>query len=156
MLTPSRFVWSMSVMIVGLAFHSCSNEDSGEDQHAEARGLVLRMADTIVVSVDSTVVSGQLTFPADNLFSNPVSVWFIADDADRDEFRPDDSDEALRVSVADTSIATVLVHSDATDPDEKWTFQIKGKSAGSTTVSVQIIHVDHPDYTSPLIPLVIQ
>jgi hypothetical protein len=134
----------------------CSNEGSGENEHAEARGLVLKMADTVVVSVDSLIVTGQLTFPANNQFSNPIAVWFIADDADRDEFRPDEEDELLNVVVADTSVASVLWHADATDPDEKWEFHVKGKTAGSTTIQVQIYHVDHPDYTSPAIPVVTQ
>lgn len=134
----------------------CSNEDSGENEHAEARGLVLKMADTVVVSVDSLIVTGQLTFPANNQFSDPIAVWFIADDADRDEFRPDEPEEILNVVVADTSIAAVTFQPQAVDPDERWQFQLKGKAAGSTSIQVQIYHVDHPDYTSPAIPVVIQ
>lgn len=134
----------------------CSNEDSGENEHAEARGLVLKMADTVVVSVDSLIVTGQLTFPANNQFSDPIAVYFIADDADRDEFRPDEAEELLNVVVADTMIASVLWNADAINADEKWEFQIKGKAAGSTSIQVQIYHVDHPDYTSPAIPVVIQ
>jgi hypothetical protein len=134
----------------------CSNDDGGVHEHAEARGLVLKMGLSTVVSVDSTIVTGQLTFPADNQFSDHIEVWFISDDEHRDEFRPDDLDERLNISVTDTNIATVLFHPDATDQDERWEFHVKGKTAGSTTLKVQIYHIDHPDYTSPLIPLFIE
>lgn len=152
----NQLIW-VTIIFSYAAWHSgCSNDDGGEHEHAEARGLVLRMADSVLVSVDSTIVTGQLSFPADNQYSDHIEVWFISDDEHRDEFRPDDLDEVLHVTVTDTNIATVLFHADETDQDERWEFHVKGKSAGATTIKVQIFHVDHPDYTSPLIPLVIE
>lgn len=152
----NKLIW-VAITFTFIAWNSgCSNDDGGETEHAEVRGLILRMADSVLVAVDSTIVTGQLTFPSDNLYSDSIKVWFISDDENRDEFRPDNVDEALHVTVTDTGVATVLFHAGGTDPDARWGFQVKGKSAGATTLKVQILHIDHPDYTSPLIPLVIE
>lgn len=142
-------VFSFAVLL--FIFAGCSNDESGHSHHAEARGLVLYMNAVEVARLDSTILTGQITTPANNLISDHIEVKFIADDYDRDLFQPEGSDHWMKVTVTDTTIASVFRHDDA---DAKWEFHLKGKTVDTTYVQIQIYHVDHPDYTTnPMIPI---
>lgn len=148
MRTTSVFSVAFIIIIAG-----CSNNESGQSHHAEARGVVLYMNAVEIVRLDSTILMGQITIPANNQISDTIEVKFIADDEDRDLFKPEGSDHWMKVNITDTTIASVYRNNDA---DAKWKFHLRGKTVDTTDVQIQIYHVDHPDYTtSPKIPVIV-
>lgn len=144
-------VFSFAALI--MIFAGCSNDESGHSHHAEARGVVLYMNAVEIARLDSTILTGQITIPANNQISDHIEVKFIADDEDRDLFQPQGADHWMKVNITDTTIASVYRHNDS---DAKWEFHLRGKTVDTTDVQIQIYHVDHPDFTTPVkIPVVV-
>ncbi len=153
MKTPLSFHIFFFILIIPLMGISCSNEESEHSHHAEARGVALFMNDVEIARLDSTILTGQISVPANNQISDPIEVKFIADDDERDLFQPQGEDHWLKTTVTDTLIASVYRNN---DPETKWTFHLIGKTVDTTDILIQIFHVDHPDYTTPVkIPIVV-
>ena len=64
---------------------------------------------------------------------------------------PPEADKTFGFTVENTSMANLL-------PDEAggWGFNIEGKSAGNTSVELQVLHEGHVDIRTPFIPIVIR
>ena len=65
---------------------------------------------------------------------------------------PDGADYSLGQSIADDSIAEFEQH----DQDGMYRFHIVGKTAGATTLTLQLLHGDHADFEAPPIPITVQ
>ena len=119
-------------------------------------------------------------------FLNPDGVGFIPqpeeegeDEEDEHGHAHDEVEEfALGLTGYDTAIAEVHLHveeheeeeheedehghaeeeEDAHEEDEeKWVFEVVGVKAGTTHITLQLIHGDHPDFTAALpIPITVQ
>ena len=81
---------------------------------------------------------------------------FLGDDGkelEHEEHEGEEEEGSLRVSGANSSIATVEVeegHDDGGDHDheEEMALEITGVSAGSTSFKLELMHEGHADYTS--------
>jgi hypothetical protein len=116
-----------------------------ELEHAEPVGLVIRRGTTDVAAAWEGTVTGQITV-LEGLFTDSLDVVFLAEDST--EFVPDDPEFEFRQTVADTNVATITQLGD-------WSFNVRGKVDGSTTCEMIIFHIDHNDFTSPPIPIVV-
>ncbi len=153
MTTRNLYIFILSVLTISIAT-GCTNEESEHSHHAEARGVVLYMNAVEIARLDSTILTGKITIPANNQISNHIEVKFIADDEDRDLFQPEGDDHSMKVTVTDTTVTKVYRHDDA---EAKWKFHLIGKTADTTDLIIQIFHVDHPDYTTPVrIPVIVE
>ncbi len=113
-----------------------------ESPHAEPEGLVIRSNNIDLLTLWEGVVTGQLNVMFND--STDFDVYFL--DADSAEFQPDEEDFWLQVPVADPATAVA-------DTTSRWNFLVHGLLAGSTTLDVEVWHIDHADYISQPLPV---
>lgn len=113
-----------------------------ESPHAEPEGLVIRSNSIGLLTLWEGVVTGQLNVMFND--STDFDVYFL--DADSVEFQPDEEDFWLQVPVADPATAVA-------DTTSRWNFLVHGLLAGSTTLDVEVWHIDHADYISQPLPV---
>ncbi len=129
-----------------------------EEEHAEANGmLVFRKGEgpslgarndasgTPLVEVWESTVLGQLDVIAGHQ-TPELEAFFL--DADSLVFQEEESDFWLVGTPADPGVALY-------DSTGQWTFSIEGVSSGTTHLVAEIYHIDHPDWTSPDIPVIV-
>lgn len=125
----------------------CGNEDNPvepHESHNEAEGLLLKAgSDTLVLVQEAEVKQGKLTVKTGEQ-TPEISVIFLAPDGD--EFTPTEEESSLSLEFTDTSIAEAAI-------SQEWSFILQGVKAGQTTVEIQLIHGDHADFKTPLIPV---
>ena len=139
-----------------LVFTGCSDDNNpagnDDDHHAEAVGLRLAtQANDSTIVIDGTTVTGAIVFADTGVvefqihFLDEEGDWFQLDDDHVEE------EAALSLETGDQSVAITMLSGDA--EDSKTTFSMRALAHGSTTLTVRIMHGDHPDYTSPQIPI---
>jgi len=131
------------LLIISLFITGCDHgHDHDHNGHADAEGLVLVMNGVEIVKVWEGKVTGKITVKAGE--ETPLIRTFFLDDH-QDRFAPEEKDFFLMNEIANTDIAEFEQHSS----DGKWNFHIEGKSAGSTTIVLKLMHVDHVDFLTP-------
>ncbi len=127
---------------------SCSNSASSEEEtHPEAVGVVLYLNGDLIVE----------KYPSQDLINNfptidegnetaLISTLFI--DEDGNEFIPDEPEVSLGFEISDSNIIEIEQHE-----GELWEFHVKGLQAGTATLTLQLMHDDHPDFESPAIEI---
>lgn len=147
-----RFTYAILLVFSIFIIIACDNgTDSNDDtEHARAVGLVIYSSGTTVVDYErDEAVSGQLEVPAGER-SDHFDIKFI--DEDGDEFEPEDDHYKLDWSIGDTSLVAIWQHEDEAGG---WEFHLDGKKAGETTIRFKVMHDDHADFTSKLVPVVV-
>ena len=122
-------------------------------QHGEPVGLRLKDEDSGQVLVqasregkgDST---GVLAVAVGDTTDHIATVFF--DDQDV-EFQPEAPDETLGIAVADTSLLGI----DPPVAPDYWAFKLIGKKAGTTTITLSIVHDGQAEHTFVPISVVI-
>lgn len=130
-------------LVAGVA--ACDSDSTGSD-HSEPRGLevVDEATEAVLVSVNAArQVNGNLTVPVGG--ERAIEVYFLDEDGDR--FQPS-GEFSLDWTVANESVAEIGLHDGHLD--------MEGVAAGNTTVTFDLMHGGHADYTSPAIPIVVQ
>ncbi|MCA9759512.1 MAG: hypothetical protein KDA27_27200, partial [Candidatus Eisenbacteria bacterium] len=152
---PFRAV-ALSIFVIGfLGIHGCSDDNPADPgpgetcDHFDADGVVLEAEGETVVSQWEGDVSGEVELELEE--SRAISVVFLDPDSTRGVPADACEDQYLEVTVDDESIATVNLDA----PDGRWSFTITGASEGETSIRVRIIHVDHSDFTSLELPVVV-
>lgn len=133
------------VLALALFGAACENPVEDHDDHEDAAGVVVEdLQGNVLARVDaSRNVTGGITLQSGQ--QREVRVTFLADDGDRivleDEF-------GLDATVANTGVATwtQIAHTGG---------RLAGTSVGSTTITFDLTHGGHPDYTSPAIPVTV-
>lgn len=140
----------VSLLALGLAaLAACADNPVTPEEHFEARGVVLAVGDSTVVTVDSNRVTGGVRLDTAST-GRVVTVKFITDEGENAVPGHDETELSLDVQVADTTIARVVsVDSHA------WSVRLAGRRAGSTTMTVHLLHGGHDDFVSVAIPLVV-
>ncbi len=136
--------------VAGLIIAGCGDnpvEGEKNHDHFEPRGLILRVGTDSVV-YDNGVVNGSLTVKAGEE-TDLISLDFILEDGERET--PTDDDFSLDYTIGDTTVASVEQH----EADGPWKFHIDGRKAGTTTLTLQLMHVDHADFTAKPIEVVV-
>ena len=138
------------VFLIMSGLVACSNpaEDDDHDEHADAEGLVLVLGGEEVVRVQEAEVTGSLTVEAGETTSD-ITVEFLDHDGDEVHAEDLDSEFSLGVEVRGSEIVTVA-------NTGRWTFTLHGDEAGDTTIRVQLLHDDHPDFTTPDISVTVE
>lgn len=150
---------ALSAAFAGLLFiGGCGDADDNpathHHNHLEAVGTRLIHESDTLCTVDGTAVSGGLALTAGDTLQ-PIQVWFLDEDGDWLQPDSDDTDHALDIQVADTSVAKIVLGRNLAAPHTAWSIAAVGRAAGTTSVRMIVIHEDHPDYTSPEIPVTV-
>lgn len=149
----------LSVFLLVLAFGltACDenpvDDDHDHGDHAEdIEGLILEMDGAEVVRyADTELREGDTLRAAVGSETSSITVEFLDHDGDHvhaDEF----GDEfGLNFVFASSGVAEAVQHAG----DGRWSFRLRGISADTTSLSVQLTHNDHPDFRTADIPLVV-
>ena len=146
-----------SICIVFIAF-SCSNPASSDDGHTTAYGLALEdSTGQEVYKQLNGVITGTISIPVGGS-GLELSVHLLNQDGSEiaheedHEGETEEEEELLVASGHDTNIATVEVEShDESEGEEEehgMGIHLTGVSVGSTSFTLQLMHGDHPDFTS--------
>lgn len=144
-----RSLWA--IPMTSLALLSCSEKSPSvaQEDHFQADGLVLvneafetvvhvwrgKVSDTIHVNAGCVSAHLQIRFlDQDSVLVSP----------------PDEKDHLLGWSFGDSTIAGIHRHD-----GDIWDFHVEGLKEGSTTLKLSMMHVDHADFSTPLIPVVV-
>lgn len=151
-----------------LVFAGCSEDDNPagsndeEENHLEAVGVRVLDADgTVLVEADGTEVSGEIHIHEGEstdfltvLFLDPdTGDWYDPEDREGEHEEGEEHHHELVVTATDGEIVSATMADDIPDAATEWGFVLDGLEHGETTIRVQIYHEDHPDYTSPQLPV---
>lgn len=140
----------LSIVVVGMS--SCSDNPASTtpaQEHVEAFGLVIYNSGAEVVRYEKGIVTGEIEV-AEGEDTPLLTVRFLDEKGNviaSDKLA--DKAFSLQWVVANTAIADVERH----ESDGKWNFHIAGKTEGQTSIKIQLLHNDHPDFTSKEIPI---
>jgi hypothetical protein len=109
----------------------------------EPAGLVLRRGGQDIASIWEGVVTGEVEVP-EGAPSDLIALTFL--DEDSLGFEPPVPEHSLQFTIADSAIAGFRAEGD-------WGFRLAPKAPGQTSLTLILFHEDHPDYTSPPIPV---
>ncbi|MFZ5518202.1 MAG: hypothetical protein ACOY90_16320 [Candidatus Zhuqueibacterota bacterium] len=146
---------SLKFLVIALALSAlifgCDKDNPVDDdthsEHAEAVGLVITQDSSEIVRYESGTVTGKITVKVGA--ETPLLFVQFIDEHDGDLFTPDIEHHSLAFTVANVAIAEVIQNA----KDGLGKFYIQGKSAGSTTIEIKILHEDHADFVSAHIPV---
>ena len=151
----TRSIVSVLGIFLALFVVSCEDDDHAhEEEHIDAEGFILESEGTEIYREFKGTTTGSVTVAVGATLE--VSVHFLGDDGkelEHEEHEGEEEEGSLRVSGANSSIATVEVeegHDDGGDHDheEEMALEITGVSAGSTSFKLELMHEGHADYTS--------
>ena len=159
-----RSLVSVLGIFLALFIVSCEDDDHAhEEEHIDAEGFILESEGTEIYREFKGTTTGSVTVAVGATLE--VSVHFLGDDGkelEHEEHEGEEEEGSLRVSGANSSIATVEVeegHDDGGDHDheEEMALEITGVSAGSTSFKLELMHDGHADYTSTNnVPITVQ
>jgi len=136
---------SIFLSLVLLTASACKKHDHDHD-HADLNGFRLSQSGAVVAQQTGTTLTGSVTIARGT--SNPVfSVVFLEENGDvYDEFK---TDESLLIEVGNTSVAAVQAG------PGRWEFRLNGVAAGSTSLTVNLMHSGHKDFESRPVPVTV-
>ena len=137
------------ILILG----GCKKETSvtePDKDHFDAEGLVI-MNDAFQekLRVFRGITTDTLKVPLNGMTEH-LKIKFL-DENNKLINPPEDKNKTLSWVIADTTKLGVFRHD-----DDSWEFHLMGKKEGKTTIEFQILHVDHPDFRTPALPVVIK
>lgn len=143
------------VLFSTLFMNSCKEESVTEPQHEhyETYGINIYHSDSLYLKVFNAVIdtnyhqSFALTM---NSQPEEFKLMFL-DENGKELAYPTDSNKVLGWLIADTTIVNATISSDS-----RWNFVLEAKKPGNTSIEIRLNHIDHPDFKTPLIPIMIK
>ncbi len=139
----------------------CSDDDNpaggdpSDEGHMRAVGVMLIHGTDTLVTADGTVVTGEIHVHAGDTLG-PCAVWFLDPDSGWyhpvEEHTTLDHDHELLIEAENAAFVNVILGEEVTGGDP-WSAYFAGLQEGTTAIRVKILHMDHPDYTSPQLPI---
>ncbi|MCB2203956.1 hypothetical protein KQI65_04350 [bacterium] len=139
--------------LTSLPFLSACDEDdpvTPQEEHVEAVGIVLYQAGNPVAQVLRGESTDTLFATADNTSDMFEARFFDEHD---DIFEADAEHHMLDWEIADTTVASVVQDSGS---EGSFSFRLRGKTQGATSIEFFILHEGHADFRSGSLPLVVQ
>ena len=167
----TRYTVSLFLMVLLLAgFAGCSDDDNPADtseneHHLESVGVrVLDSDNNVLVEANGTEVTGSIEVHEGGesgfltvLFLDPdTDEWYDPEDRETGHEEGEDHHHELVVTLTDTDLLSVTLGEEIENAATEWGFLLEGLEHGETTLRIQIYHEDHPDYTSPLLPVAVE
>ncbi|MGD8307720.1 MAG: hypothetical protein PVF17_13765, partial [Ignavibacteria bacterium] len=124
-----------------------------EDAHGEPIGIMLKdeeSGDTLVtVNNQDITVTGSIEITAGDTTDHIEVVFF---DESGNEFQPEVPDHSITVGSNNTNVAGIT----GQDPGEPFAFKVNGMIAGSTTLTIELLHEGTVEDTFSGIPVNVQ
>lgn len=157
--------------------HDHDHEDEMEIIHANADGVLLKVDGVEVYRQYQGTQTGGITLDENDeievqvIFLNPneeeIHLDEIAgEEGEEDEHGHDEQTFGLAITEYDSAIIEVHLseededHGHAEDEhgeeESELSFEVIGQKAGETTIKLQLMHGDHPDFTALPIPVTVQ
>ena len=145
--------------------------------HADADGVALKVDGVEVYRQYQETQTGGITLGENDeievevIFLNPNGEELHLDDIAGEEGEEDehghDDEKAFGLAVSEYDSTIIEVHLSEEDEDghaedehdegeSELSFEVIGLKAGETTIKLQLLHGDHPDFTALLIPITVQ
>ncbi len=144
----TTLLYTFVFLLLGAGVIGCDNpvDNGDDDDHAEADGLRLLLDGAVVYRV----LEDQVSCPeepceivvTEGEETAVLTVEFLAADGDEIHDEDLDDDVSLGFEMADPAVAEF-------EQDGRWSFRVVGKQAGETKAQLHLMHVDHPDYSTP-------
>lgn len=132
-----------------LLFAGCnnpaSNDDEDHDEHTEPYSVEFVLIGETVVTYPYQNTEDHFTVTEGDKTALITAKFY---NEDGDEIHDEDLDEEYRLAwnIANTDVADIEQH----DEDGRWSFHIKGETAGETAVQFLFQHGDdHADFKTP-------
>jgi hypothetical protein len=151
-----QFVFRLNGLVEGMTlgrvrvFHEDHFDFTGQDieihvaeGHAEADGMIIRKAGTVIVHLWQGTLTGSIQVLG-GASTDSLHVTFL--DVDSLEFSPEAPHFVMSLENDTPSIATF-------DSLAEWTFRANGLQLGTGTMRVCIFHETHCDFTSVNVPV---
>ncbi len=181
----SRFLLITLISILPF-MGGCGEDDDDHDHeeapiHADADGVLLEVDGVEVYRQFEDQQTGSITLSVDDevevhvIFLNPNEEELHLDEIAGEEGEEDehehDEEEAFALAVTEYDTTIIDVHLSEEDDDhghaeeehgeeehgeEELSFEVIGLKAGETTIKLQLLHGDHPDFTALPIPVIVQ
>ena len=152
-----RYLGYATIAFMAIFMLSCSDDPiSPQSEHFEAIGMViLQSGATVLDYYGPDYGAGDQTAYLDTLYAsqglNPHwNVRFYNEDGDLVD--PPEDDKWFSAEFANPDLAELWWHE---GEEGEFEFHIRGNQAGQTTVEFKIMHIDHADFTTLPIPLVV-
>ena len=156
MFTIKKHIVIIVLAIYSVFLYSCSESNGKEPHHddLEAEGIILKNADTTYLKIlDGKFLTSQNTINLLKDSSTKFSIYFLNHDGEIIDVTKDeeDADKKFAWVFDDNTIAKI-----DTMGYPKWTFSMKGLKQGTTQVELQTYHIDHLDFRSLKIPVIVK
>jgi hypothetical protein len=142
-----KSIYSFSLLLALLTLTTACDRIGGEEEHTEVEGLRLMNGTATVVTIREGVVTGSISVAAGTTGPQLKAVYL---DANGNAIDVADIEEG---STTGTTWGNAAIAE--TVPHDAWSFHVKGKTVGSTTLKIDLLHNGHSDFTTPLIPVTV-
>jgi hypothetical protein len=135
------------ILLTLISLTSCSNPaSSDEEEHSDPFGVAMIVNGIEIAAQENGVITyneGEYIELGAGEETSLITIRWIAEDGDR--FVPETEDGySLRWVVENENVLEVEQH----EEDGPWSFHLVGLSAGESEVNFELLHNDHPDFTS--------
>ena len=154
------------------------DHEEEETLHADADGVLLKVDGAEVYRQYQETQNGGITLGENDeievevIFLNPngeeIHLDEIAGEEGEEDEHGHDDEEAFGLAITEYDSAIIEVHLSEEDADHghaedaqgeeesELSFEVVGLKAGETTIKLQLLHGDHPDFTALPIPVTVQ
>lgn len=130
---------------------SCSEETNPTTpiaDHFKANGLIIESMGQRILTYFNLKSPDTLIVPVG--LTDHYEIKFL--DADSNVIAPPtDADKKLGWVIGDTSMLEVYRHD-----GQEWEFHLKGKKVGTTDIEFRVMHIDHPDFKTIKLPVIVR
>jgi len=173
----SRFLLITLISILPF-MGGCGEDDDHEEEtlHADADGVSLMVDGVEVYQQDQGTQTGGLSLGVNDeievevIFLNPDGEELHLDEISGEEGEEDehghDEEESFGLAVTEYDTTIIDVHLSEEDEDhgdeedehgeDELSFEVIGLKAGETTIKLELLHGDHPDFTALPIPVTVE
>jgi len=154
-LKKKSFVLLLSVLSAVFVFSSCSDDDPVEplEDHFEAIGTIVYDATGAVAASILRGVTDDTLYAPNGDLSDHFTVKFYNENEEIIDPPVGEEDHYLGFEVGDATVVETYQHS---GEEGDYEFHLRGLKAGTTSLELFIYHVDHKDYRSGSIPVVVE
>lgn len=155
-----RTVLVLSASAIALMAGGCGDDDdpiSSQTEHLEAIGMVVYQSGSVVMDyfgpdyLASDTVAYNDTLRASQGLNPHWEVKFYDEDTVLID-PPESDDHHLNAVFGNSSLAELWWHE---GEEGEFEFHMRGLAAGTTTVRFQVMHIDHADFSTLPVPLII-